>query len=283
VPWGQQIEHHNFRKCDPETEHDRNLWISFRSVVKLTEQFNWDADRVRRSAKGPMRINASLKSLFSNGESIHNTAACDKALEIAPGWCNSFAVADTLALLFQARFRMDWLIMFLLAGAGIGVFELSAHFVPIVGELISDTWLRVVDIVTLGCYIVIFLAIYFVFWFARSKHDQERFLDYRAFAEALRIAVFWKFSDIADIADAYPLKLPKELFWVKRCLLARELLESDSRTGGRERERERERESLAMLRLTVGCAAFGSVDKLCSFAVRLMNTSVLPKLVKDWG
>jgi hypothetical protein len=83
---------------------------------------------------------------------------------------------------------------------------------------------------------------------ARGRRHQERFLDYRALAEALRVAVYWRLVGIglrpsgvkADVtgevpnvdantvgvlANAYPIKQPSELAWVKICLRTLELLD----------------------------------------------------------
>jgi hypothetical protein len=97
-------------------------------------------------------------------------------------------------------------------------------------------------------YSVFYVVIFLVFARARRRRHQERFLDYRALAEALRVAVYWRLvgigtrpSDVkADavgegpnvdantvgvLADAYPIKQPGELAWVKICLRTLELLD----------------------------------------------------------
>jgi hypothetical protein len=76
------------------------------------------------------------------------------------------------------------------------------------------------------------------------ERHQGRFLDYRALAEALRVAMYWRTLGIASpngeardplppgvhdpgtIADAYPIKQPSELAWVKIALRVLELVES---------------------------------------------------------
>src|SRR5262249_43530461 len=92
----------------------------------------------------------------------------------------------------------------------------------------------------LGGYFVTFLVLLVLFARGTLGHHQERYLDYRALAEALRVAVYWKLIGIGtrhadakagdggaamadpapagDIAAAYPIKQPKELAWVKICL-----------------------------------------------------------------
>ena len=84
-------------------------------------------------------------------------------------------------------------------------------------------------------------------WFtwARLREHQERFLDYRALAESLRVAVFWKLVGVAgpktetglhSIADAYPIKQTSELAWVKLCLRTLELLDQPQSPTAGERE-----------------------------------------------
>jgi hypothetical protein len=137
-----------------------------------------------------------------------------------------FAIADTLARKWQANFRFDWLWLFLLAVVAIGCFEMFAHLAPIAKGVLYADWQSSVDVALLVGYIAVFMTILIVFAIARGRQHQERFLDYRALAEAMRVAVFWKLNGIGSIADAYPIKLPRELAWVKACLLACELLDT---------------------------------------------------------
>jgi hypothetical protein len=100
----------------------------------------------------------------------------------------------------------------------------------------------------LVAYSTLYAAIFLIFLRARRARHQERFLDYRALAEALRVAVYWRLVGIglrpADVkvdavgdgsnvdahtvgvlANAYPIKQPSELAWVKICLRTLELLD----------------------------------------------------------
>ncbi len=47
-------------------------------------------------------------------------------------------------------------------------------------------------------YVVSFVVIFVVFVRAMLGQHQERFLDYRALAEALRVAVYWKLLGIGS-------------------------------------------------------------------------------------
>jgi hypothetical protein len=100
----------------------------------------------------------------------------------------------------------------------------------------------------LAAYSLSIVVIFVFFLRARSGQHQERYLDYRALAEALRVAVYWKLLGIGSgyidaktaprhhhavvkvtplgiIADAYPIKQPNELAWVKICLRTLERLD----------------------------------------------------------
>src|SRR5206468_3231978 len=102
---------------------------------------------------------------------------------------------------------------------------------------------------SIAVIIVIFLR-------ARRGRHQERYLDYRAFAEALRVAVYWKLlgigaryfdarsvgpddptidiNPVGTIANAYPIKQPSELAWVKICLRTLERMDKPQGRPGKD-------------------------------------------------
>ena len=99
----------------------------------------------------------------------------------------------------------------------------------------------------LAGYSLAFFFAFMLFRAASKGQHQERFLDYRALAEALRVAVFWKLvgigsprleetpsSDvriaIRSVAEAYPIRQPSELAWVKVCLRNLDLLDAAARS-----------------------------------------------------
>jgi hypothetical protein len=139
----------------------------------------------------------------------------------------------------QREFKWDWIVLF---GLGFAAFFCFAMF----------THVGLVYVPLLLAYLAIFAAGIFVYERAARRQDQERYLDYRALAEALRVAVYWKLlgigpryfnakSDVGPedqidtnpvgvIANAYPIKQPNELAWVKVCLRTLERL--DTPEGG---------------------------------------------------
>jgi hypothetical protein len=102
-------------------------------------------------------------------------------------------------------------------------------------------------------YVLGFVGISVVVGRAHKERHQGRFLDYRALAEALRVAIYWRILGIASkkndtpdplppdvhdpgtIADAYPIKQSSELAWVRIALRVLELVEQGDASRGQGR------------------------------------------------
>jgi hypothetical protein len=151
-------------------------------------------------------------------------------------------MADALAIERQRQFKRDWRLLF---GFGFAAFTCFAMFVHAGPS--SNLGLPFLMI-----YLLAFVVMVVIYARAVRRQDQERYLDYRAFAEALRVAIYWKLvgigspcrdaksnatqapprQDRADanpvgmVAHAYPIKQPNELAWVKTCLLSLERLDA---------------------------------------------------------
>jgi hypothetical protein len=208
------------KKLDP--------WEVFAAQVRLTRRFNRSGARLARSGEGPQELDKSLRDLFHD-EQTPSDDARGRATKLLPHWCAAYRTADALAARWQRYFRFDWTFLFLLGFLGIACFEVTTHLVFDQHQLY---WL-------LGAYSGLFLIVFAWFILARWRQHQERFLDYRALAEALRVAVFWKLvgidwrsdavaTDLSSgnsVASAYPIRQPRELDWVKTCLRTLELLD----------------------------------------------------------
>jgi hypothetical protein len=220
------------RRTDQETAELR-AWETFAVQTEMTRQFNREASDLGREEDCRERLDKSLEYLFDNPtDRPAGVLARAHGLKVVPRWCELYAIADTLALGWQTRFQRDWRVLFLLGFAAIVAFEVVTHVYPKLSLLFV-------------VYSVVFLVVFIYFWHARRRQHQERYLDYRALAEALRVAVFWKLLGIGtsfksdkssgksavdlssgeSVADAYPIRQPRELDWIKTSLRALELLE----------------------------------------------------------
>jgi hypothetical protein len=228
----------------PADRRELESWENFGALIELTVKFNRDAASLE-TAGGAMQ---SLDHLFTDpGAAEVDAAAKTHAMTLAPLWCRLYALADTLALERQLQFRRDWKLLF---GFGFVAFFCFAMFTH-AGYIAYALFLI--------AYLLTFVAGIFVYLRAARRQDQERYLDYRALAEALRVAVYWKLLGIGSryldakvglkadpkggskidspgleyadtnpvgaIANAYPIKQSSELAWVKVCLRTLERLD----------------------------------------------------------
>ncbi|HWF97468.1 MAG TPA: hypothetical protein VG291_21165 [Xanthobacteraceae bacterium] len=212
-----------------------DAWETFGVLVALTRQFNHEAAMLVSGKRGRSQMAQSLDYLFDglDPQALEKPDPKDIALTLAPRWSRLYSISDALASVCQAQFKRDWLLLFLLTFAAFFCFAMFSY------QAIEPL---------LIAYSCLYVLIFIVFLSARRGRHQERFLDYRALAEALRVAVYWRLvgiglrpSDVkADalgdgsnfdahtvgvLANAYPLKQPSELAWVKICLRTLELLD----------------------------------------------------------
>jgi hypothetical protein len=222
-------------RLSEEERRELESWETFEALATLTRTFNHDAARLTASGH-PDQAKASLDALFAfpSPSPIDGSAARQLTMERAPRWCRMYAIADALAQRWQIQFGRDWLHIFVWALLAFLCFAFFAN----VGAFSN---------VLLILYVLGFLGIVVVVGRAHVERHQGRFLDYRALAEALRVAMYWRILGIAGpngearvplppgvhdrgtIADAYPIKQPSELAWVKIALRALELIEPADR------------------------------------------------------
>jgi hypothetical protein len=213
-----------------EERRELESWEAFEALTTLTRTFNRDAAGL--SAPGhPDQAGASRDALFAlpSLSPVDVGTARQVTMERAPRWCRLYAIADALAQRWQFQFGRDWFHIYVWALFAFFCFVVFAN----VGAFSN---------VGLILYVLGFLGISVVVWRAHVGRHQGRFLDYRALAETLRVAMYWRILGIASpngkatdppgvhdpgtIADAYPIKQPSELAWVKIALRALELVES---------------------------------------------------------
>jgi hypothetical protein len=225
---GREQADERMRLPDKE-RRDLATWESFEVQIGLTREFNAEAAALAPVADGPARLAQSIDRLFSDAEKGGvDGDARTRTMALAPRWCGLFGIADTLARERQRQFVWDWKLLFSFALAAFVCFAIVSHAGIVTNGLLAVFSLN-------------FVAIVALYLRARLGRHQERFLDYRALAEALRVAVFLRLVGIGardvdakappagdqtasvanpsdTITDAYPIRQPAELAWVKVCL-----------------------------------------------------------------
>lgn len=114
-----------------------------------------------------------------------------------------FNIADALAIHYQTIFNRALKALFVIVIIALAFLEVYAH------KKIDMPFLL------LG-YPVILGVGWTVFWLAKRSDIQNKYLDYRALAEGLRVQLFWVLSGRCDeVVDFYLPKQRSELDWIK--------------------------------------------------------------------
>ena len=221
-----------------EDRRELESWEMFDALTTQTRTFNRDAARL--SAPGrPDQTAASLEALFAfpSPSPADGSAAREITFARAARWCRMYAIADALAQRWQIQFGRDWFQIYLWALFAFLCFVFFTN-----AGAFSNARLML--------YVLGFVGISVVVWRAQKGRHQERFLDYRALAEALRVAIYWRILGIASpnrdvslslaadvhdpgtIAGGYPIKQASELAWVRIVLRVLELVEQGDKSCG---------------------------------------------------
>jgi hypothetical protein len=205
-------------------QEEVTLWRKFASLSAITRRFNGDAAQWSGTVDGQAVMDQCLDYLFHEHPGGMNEEAARRALARAPRWCGLYAVAEGLAIKQAHQFRRDLQLLFSLVLAALLCFEAFSYLAP------AENWL-------LATYSIALLAALILFVLARRRGRQQRFLDYRALSEALRIGIYWKLAGIGSgglgrrgsamaVGQLYPVNESSELAWVKICLNSLDLLDS---------------------------------------------------------
>jgi hypothetical protein len=194
-----------------DDKNDEDASKDFEVMMRRLDAFNRDvAARVEPTGRAwdcllPGHDDASAVSAY-----CQRVAQCYRAADQASLRYNELTKTTLKALLAFA----------LLALAG---FEVYAHVLPYNVAL----WL---------VYPVSLLIGWFVYRFARRREVENRYLDYRALAEALRVQFFWNLAGIPrSVSEDYLQQHRTELDWIRSALRAVSIFqaaERDRRPGG---------------------------------------------------
>lgn len=182
---------------------------AYARIYARTEAFNRDA-LAWGGALGPQHAQ-SRRWLYPEAEA----AALPRRLQTVR---DAFATADTLALHFQARTFRVLRNIFLAVAVSALAFHLYAH-------VWQSPWVW-------GAYLAIVLGAW-VGWFL-TRTFQDKYQDYRALAEGLRVQFFWGLAGLDhSVATNYLRKQRNQLDWIRNAIRAWSLPQ-DERRGERD-------------------------------------------------
>jgi hypothetical protein len=226
LPWGVNLA--SKPSNGTEQQNEVRAWETFAALSALTREFNTDAREFENTAPSSIREESESALFAVSDDEPGDDVARRFAVNEGSMWRGFFGIADALAKRRQAQFRTDWIWLFLISLAGVFLFAFADHFGFGIDRGVVPAWLLFFYFTTGAAGLCLLRRV-------RRRRDQERFLDYRALAEALRVAIYWHILSIVrpqpnseivdqsenavnDVADLYPIKQPSELTWVKNTL-----------------------------------------------------------------
>jgi hypothetical protein len=193
-------------------------------IERQIHTFNHEALAARdQSATG---IAESAQSLYPAADSLatspdpsvaqppaHSHAPLGALSEPLARLRRAFALADTLAIQYQRRtYRaLKWVLW--LGFVAVLMFEMYAELYQGIGNSEGDRLLGLMKY-------VLFLGLAdWVYVWVRAHDIQNRFQDYRALAEGLRVQFYWRLAGLGHAASDYYLRKQRdELTWIRNAI-----------------------------------------------------------------
>lgn len=170
---------------------------AFERICEGTEEFNVDAGKL-----------AGLASTLCDKSRGYLLAGITPDLldRAALAIVELYSVADVLAQRFQTRTLRALNYLFVLVFLAVLAFEVWAH----------DVW---PEPPVLLLYIALLVVAYVAHRVTKIGRYQEKYLDYRALAEGLRVQFYWHLAGLPDgVADNYMRHQRDELEWIRNAI-----------------------------------------------------------------
>src|SRR6185436_15869013 len=176
----------------------------FKKIYTNINTLNKDALRLLPSREE--EINASVGWLLDD-------TACTLAAPLSELRL-TYAVADVLAVHFRNMTHWMLTVIFWLVGIAAAAFVYYAHLTEPAGRYLP-----------LAGYMLLLAIAIAVFLAVRQRSFQDKYQDYRALAEGLRVEFFWRLAGISSCASGYYLRKHKnELEWIRAAVRSCALL-----------------------------------------------------------
>ncbi|OAI53219.1 hypothetical protein AYO47_05285 [Planctomyces sp. SCGC AG-212-M04] len=179
-------------------ETDEQAEAYFHDLWSRIDEFNADVRML--SAAQP-------RCLVASQDSVLPPERCSQLDDRQARLLVHYAAADCAAAQFQGATRRTAQLMFVLVGLAVVAFEFYAH-------LLTD------HLFLLATYLLLLVLCAGLVSRSRRSRLQDKYIDYRALAEALRVQFFWRLAGRTDsVADYYLRTFRSELDWI--CQAAR--------------------------------------------------------------
>jgi hypothetical protein len=137
-----------------------------------------------------------------------------------------FAIADSMAMYFRDQTRKTLLFLLSLFFIAVVFFNVFTTFSGDLVTFFGKPQGQLLSVLFLAFYLILLLLAYYI-WYSRTnrRHFQNKYLDYRAVAEGVRVQFFWCLAGIGDsVALHYLRKQKSELDWIRNSMRVANLL-----------------------------------------------------------
>lgn len=192
-PQGNSFDLHQLY---PETNYP--LAKIYKNILKKIDNYNFDISSL---------IPKIMDKVVKSRDEVLSAEKSKKLSVLSNNILDYYSVADVLALYFQKKSK--------LALGGLLVLALVAFFFfQIYLEFVRSPFVLLLYPVTLS-------IAYFWYFMAKRRNYQDKYLDYRAIAEGLRVQLFWEIAGFRDdVAEYYLRKQKSELDWIRYAIRA---------------------------------------------------------------
>ena len=190
------------RELDSDEEEDRKDYVErFKKTYSNINKYNSDLLKLLPSRRAKLR--SSARELIRDKEA----AKLPKPLR---GLRSAHAAADVLAAHFRDQTHRSMAFIFWVVGIAAASFVYYAHM----AERHERHWL-------LGGYLLLLAIAIFFYLGVRKRSSQDKYQDYRALAEGLRVEFFWRLAGLSSSASGHYLRKHKnELDWIRSAVRA---------------------------------------------------------------
>jgi Ca2+/Na+ antiporter len=193
----------------------------FDRVLKHLDTFN--RDRAGMGVRLAGRQERSKAHLLGNMDTTTLSPDLNVTLD---RYADLYATADTLALYFRDRTENTLLFLFGLFFISLFCFDVFAHFEEYLVSFLGVKWGEWLRFLFLFLYLIFLFVAYYIWYYRARRGDyKNKYLDYRALAEGLRVQFFWRLAGLPDtVANHYLRKQKSELDWIRNSIRVANLL-----------------------------------------------------------
>ncbi len=193
----------------------------FDRILKHLDTFNRDRTGLEAHL-GRTRMR-SKSSLLSEIDTSTLSPGLKRTLE---HYADLYADADSLAIYFRDRTRHTLLFLFGLFFISLFCFDVFAHLGEYLILFLGNKWGNWLSFFFLLLYLIVLFVAYYVWYYRATRGGyKNKYLDYRALAEGLRVQFFWRAAGLPDsVANHYLRKQKSELDWICNSIRVANLL-----------------------------------------------------------